>query len=547
MPAGFFGWKQLVLLSTIMDCISTHIPHKETGYFSKIAMDYVAEELSLKPFYQHPVSLKGMQDAINARKQFPTNRALLVQELQKQYADISTSEKVKENIQALLNENSFTIVTAHQPNIFTGYLYFVYKILHTVKLSAELKQQMPAMNFVPVFYMGSEDADLEELGKIYMGGEKIVWETKQKGAVGRMNTKGLEKIIHRLEGELGVLPFGKELIALLKECYSGKDNIQWSTFKLINALFADHGVLVLIPDNANLKKSMERVFEEDIFHQTPSAIVEQTIEKLSANYKVQANPRAINLFYLKDDIRSRLVEDGGKYKVQDTALEFTAEELKHELTEHPERFSPNVILRGMFQETILPNIAFIGGGGELAYWLELKDLFQYYNVPFPVLVLRNSFLLVEKKWRGKADKLGFTIPDLFGDERLLMNELVKRDSSAQVHLTSELRDTNAFYDHLKTLAGNIDGTLQNHVEALKTKSLKPLHELEKKMLRAEKRKFGEQEHQLQQIKSALFPNNNLQERIDNFMPYYAKYGPAFIDMLYEQSLSLRMEFIVVEI
>ena len=174
-------------------------------------------------------------------------------------------------------------------------------------------------------------------------------------------------------------------------------------------------------------------------------------------------------------------------------------------------------------------------------------MFQYYNVPFPVLVLRNSFLLVEKKWREKADKLGFSIPDLFGEERLLMNELVKRDSSAQVHLTSELRDTNAFYDHLKTLAGKIDGTLQNHVEALKTKSLKPLHELEKKMLRAEKRKFGEQEHQLQQIKSALFPNNNLQERIDNFMPYYAKYGPAFIDMLYEQSLSLKMEFIVVEI
>lgn len=314
MPAGFFGWQQLVLLSTIMNCTSTHIPHKETGYFSKIAMDYVAEEISLKPFYQHTVSLQGMQDAINARKQFPTNRVLLVQELQKHYADISTSEKVKENIQALLNENSFTIVTAHQPNIFTGYLYFVYKILHTVKLSAELKQQMPGMNFVPVFYMGSEDADLEELGNIYMGGEKIVWDTKQTGAVGRMNTKGLEKIIHRLEGELGVLPYGKELIALLKECYNGKDNIQLSTFKLINALFADYGVIVLIPDNANLKKTMERVFEEDIFHQTPSAIVEQTIEKLSANYKVQANPRAINLFYLKDDIRSRLVEEGGSIR-----------------------------------------------------------------------------------------------------------------------------------------------------------------------------------------------------------------------------------------
>jgi len=546
MPAGFLDWQQLVLLSTIMDCIATHIPHKETGYFSKIVLDYLAEELPLKPFYQHPVTLNGLQAAINERKQFSTNRPLLVQELQKQYAGISTSEEVKNNIQSLLNENTFTIVTAHQPNIFTGYLYFVYKILHTVKLAAELKQQMPEMNFVPVFYMGSEDADLEELGKIYLGGEKIVWDTKQKGAVGRMNTKGLDKIIQRIEGELGVQQYGKELLAILKECYNGKDNIQQSTFKLINTLFADYGVLVLIPDNPDLKKSMERVFEEDLFHQTPSAIVEQTIKKLSANYKVQATPRAINLFYLKDDIRSRLVEEDGKYKVQDTALEFTAEELKLELKEHPDRFSPNVILRGMFQETILPNIAFIGGGGELAYWLELKDLFQYYNVPFPVLMLRNSFLLVEKKWKVKAEKLGFSIPEIFQEESLLMNELVKRDSSAQVHLTSEIRDTGAFYDHLKTLAGNINVTLKDHVEALKTKSLKPLHELEKKMLRAEKRKFSEQEQQLLQIKSVLFPNNNLQERIDNFMPYYAKYGPPFIDMLYKHSLSLQKEFIVVE-
>ncbi len=127
-----------------------------------------------------------------------------------------------------------------------------------------------------------------------------------------------------------------------------------------------------------------------------------------------------------------------------------------------------------------------------------------------------------------------------------MNELVKRDSSAQVHLTSEIRDSHAFYDHVKNIAGNIDSTLKDHVDALKTRALKPLHELEKKMLRAEKRKFEEQEQKLHQIKSALFPNNNLQERIDNFMPYYAKYGPAFIDMLYAHSLTLSMEFIVVE-
>lgn len=126
-------------------------------------------------------------------------------------------------------------------------------------------------------------------------------------------------------------------------------------------------------------------------------------------------------------------------------IRFTEDALKQELNDHPERFSPNVILRGLFQESILPNIAFIGGGGETAYWLELKQLFSHYNVPFPVLILRNSFLFVEKSWKEKLERLGFTIPELFKEERLLLEDLVRRNSDVKLKLDTEISELDNFF------------------------------------------------------------------------------------------------------
>jgi bacillithiol synthase len=529
-----------------MNCTSTSLHYNKTGYFSTIVTDYLQQAGALRPFYTHLPNLKGIEDAIEARKKFTNHRALISSELEKQYAGIQTTEPVKKNIQLLLSENTFTITTAHQPAIFTGTLFFIYKILHTIKLAAFCKEQLPQYNFVPVFYMGSEDADLDELGKIYLSNEKIVWDTKQTGAVGRMNSKGLEKIIARIEGELSVQPYGKELIQLLKDCYLNSADIQTATFKLINGLFAEYGLIVLIPDNGNLKKVMHTVFEEDILNQNPSVIVGQTINNLSEHYKVQANPRAINLFYLKVDKRERIELRGAKYEVLNSKLSFTKDELLKELNDYPERFSPNVILRGLFQETILPNILFIGGGGELAYWLELQDLFTNYKVPYPVLVLRNSFLIVEKKWKEKIAKLGFDIKDFFQPEQQLLTVLVTRNRNGELKLENELTSVQQLYKLLKEKAANIDKTLQQHIDALEAKAIKPLHELEKKMLRAEKRKYEDQQRQIHVIKSALFPLNNLQERIENFMPYYAKWGVDFISMLYKNSLALEQEFIVLE-
>jgi bacillithiol synthase len=530
-----------------MECTSNRLPYRQTGAFSKIALDYIDQLATLKPFFSHPPTLQGLQKAIEARKQFNTNREVLVQELKKQYEGIATSEKVKANIALLLSADTFTITTAHQNNIFTGPLYFIYKIVHAIKLADHLKAASPTKNFVPVFYIGSEDADLDELNHIHLGGEKLFWDTKQTGTVGRMKVdKGLIRLIDLMEGQLAVLPHGKEITDLLKIFYTEGTTIQNATFRFVNNLFAEFGLIILLPDNAVLKKQMTKLFEDDLLHQTASGIVEKTAEKLqAAGYKVQASPREINLFYLLDDKRERIVKEGTRYKAQGTSLDLSEEELKNELQEYPERFSPNVILRGLYQETILPNIAFIGGGGETAYWLQLKDLFEHYKIPFPVLVLRNSFLIVEKKWQVLIAKLGFTIEDFFLPEQELINRLVARETDKKLKLNGTFSETEQLYNVIKKQASSIDTTLEKHVEALKTQTLHRLQELEKKMLRAEKRKFADQQRQIHTIKEQLFPGNGLQERKENLCYYYAKWGKEFVSKLYEHSLGLEQEFVVV--
>jgi bacillithiol synthase len=528
-----------------MDCTAQRLTYRQTGAFSKIVLDYLDDAEQLRSFYAHRPDLKGMEQAIEARKQFAVNRKVLVDHLQQQYASLSMHDAVKTNMDLLLNENCFTITTAHQPNLFTGPLYFLYKILHAIKLANDCKQQFPQQNFVPVYYMGSEDADADELAHFWLNDEKKVWNTDQTGAFGRFIVdKEVVKLIDAMAGELGVEPFGNEVIHKLKSYYKVGTTIQQATFELVNDLFAEYGLIVLIADAAALKQQMNPVFEDELLHHNSSKLVEQTAKQLEQHYKVQAGGREINLFYLDEDIRERIEHKDNVYKVANTTIEFTKEEILKELKEHPERFSPNVILRGLYQVSILPDIAFIGGGGEIAYWLELKPVFEFYKVPFPVLVLRNSFLIIEEKWKVKKEKLRLTTEELFRSSEALLNEIVVKESTEAVKLNGTYTETEQLYELLKQKSAAVDATLVQHVEALKTKALYRLQELEKKLLRAEKRKFAEEKRQIEQLKKVLFPNNGLQERIDNFSAYYAKWGMEFIQQLYQQSLGLEQEFVV---
>lgn len=524
-----------------------YFPYKQTGAFSKIVLDYVSGASTLQDFYQHPVSIEGIKSAIEERKKFSTNRKVLVDEFSKQYQNIDCSEEVRSNITALSQDNCFTVCTAHQPNLFTGHLYFIYKIFHTIKLANFLKNELPEYYFVPVFFMGSEDADLEELNHVVVNGEKYEWKTNQTGAVGRMKVdRGIISLVEKLSGQLLVLPGGPDIVMLIRKCFTEGTTIEQATFLLVHSLFNEFGLLVLLPDSAAFKREMISVFEDDIFNHTSSGIVSETSNKLAKDYKAQAYPREINLFYLIDNVRNRIVEAKGKFVVHDTDIVFTKDEMKAELRKHPERFSPNVILRGLFQEVILPDVAWIGGGGELAYWLQLKDLFQNYKVPFPVLILRNSFLIVDEKAAILMKKVSLSAEELFAGKEKIFNRLVEKETDFSLNLFKEKKEFENIYEQIHDLVKRVDTTLTTHVNALETRHVKALSGLEKKIFRAEKRKFKEQESHLNKLFSILFPDEELQERVENFMFYYAKWGDSFFQALLDSSLTLEQKFCILQ-
>jgi bacillithiol biosynthesis cysteine-adding enzyme BshC len=526
-----------------METNCEYIPYEQTGFFSKIILDYLQGDEKLQPFYKYSVSVDGIKASINARKDYNTPRSLLVRELQKQYQGIELTASQKDNLQNLLQQNTFTICTAHQPNIFTGHLYFIYKVLQVIKLADHLKHLLPENNFVPVYYMGSEDADLDELGHINLNGEKLEWKTKQTGAVGRMKVdKALIKLIDRMAGELEVLQHGKEVIQLLRTAYKEGTTIQQATLVLVNELFKEFGLLILIPDNAELKRAFNNIVKKELLEQFSHGLVEQTGEQLSKHYKVQASGRELNLFYLIDDKRERIEIEGLRFKVEGLRLFWSKEEMLTEVDAHPERFSANVILRGVFQEMILPNIAFIGGGGEVAYWLELKKVFEECEVPYPILIIRNSFLLIDEAQKERATKLSFSTTDFFKPAEALTNALVKRESNQHLELKDEKLQLGSFYTHLQQLTNSIDPSLSEHAKALQAKALDKIIALEKKMLKAEKRKFQAQQRQINKLKHELFPDNNLQERVDNFSLYYARYGQEWLKVIYNSSLTLEQQF-----
>ena len=531
-----------------MDINCEYVNYESTGLFTPMTIDYVNEDKKLTPFYKYPVSLAGVERAIENRKNTPINRSLLVNVLNQQYMGLELTIKQQQNIQCLLDENTFTITTAHQPVIFTGPLYFIYKIFHAIHLADDLNSQLTDNKFVPIFYMGSEDADIDELGQIHLNSGKIAWNTKQTGAVGRMKVDdALLQIIDSMAGEIGVEPFGNELINLFRQSYQKGITIQQATLTLLNVLFRDYGLLVVTPDNAVLKSQFNANVKKELSTQFSHTIVAETISELSLNYKQQAAGRDINLFYLFENYRERIEKVGEKLVVKVLNKAWTIEEILLEVDQYPERFSSNVILRPLFQETILPNIIFIGGGGENAYWLELKKLFEVAGIPYPMLVLRNSFLFINKKQMEILQKLGFKTTELFKGKEILINELVKRESNQQLSLKSEMENVGLIYSYIQNTAAKIDSSLAKHTSALEHSAIKKLKGLEKKMLRAEKRKFETQQSQIEKLLQQLFPNGVLQERVENFSSLYARYGKEWMQKVYECSQGLKQEFAIIEI
>ncbi len=526
-----------------------HVAYSETGYFSKLVIDYLEQTATIAPFYRFTPDLTGIEKAIEARPNHPVNREVLVSRLSQQYSKLVVHEKVKENISLLAREQTFTICTAHQPNLLTGYLYFVYKILHAIKLADELNLIHPDKHFVPIYYMGSEDNDIEELGVFRFRGEKFEWDGDgQAGAVGRMDTAGLKPMLDRLLKLFGPPgPYCDQLTEMVLTAYRSHSTIAEATQYLVNELFGRYGLVIINPDDPALKQQFIPVMQDELLHQHAAPIINEQIKDLAQHYKIQAHPRAINLFYLNDQLRERIEQIDHHWVVLNTDIRWTEGEMLLELNAHPERFSPNVMLRGLYQETILPNVAFIGGGAEVAYWMQLKNMFNYYHGFLPVVLLRQSVLVSEVAATKLQQQLALNNADLFKPLHELEHEYIIRVSSTRVSNNQENEMIAAAIDAIKHRAEAIDATLGLSALSVFRKVHHQLQIMEQKMYRAEKKKESVQMQRLGKLKLLLFPSNTLQERTDNFLEFYLNHGFSFFDTVLSGIAPFKQEFLLVHV
>ncbi|MBT8186460.1 MAG: bacillithiol biosynthesis cysteine-adding enzyme BshC [Croceitalea sp.] len=526
-----------------IDCI----PFQQTGYFSKLICDYLDQKKALSPFYNHFPSLDNFKLQLEEKE---TNydhdqRNVLVKALVGQYAEISPSALTKTNIKKLSSKKTFTIVTGHQLNLFTGPLYFLYKIISTINLASELKTKYADYEFVPVYWMATEDHDFDEINYFNFRGQKVQWNLKANGGVGRLSTESLKEVQEVIATHFGESENAQKLTALFKKSYLENDTLAKATRYLANELFGKYGLVVVDGDAIELKRLFVPYIEKDIFEQIPFKKVNESVEQLksiSTDYNIQVNPREINHFYLTDNLRERLIYKNEIYHVLDTDISFTPDELRKELNDHPERFSPNVITRPLYQEVILPNLCYIGGGGELAYWLELKASFDSLNIAFPMLLLRNSVLLMTGKQRKKVKKLGLSVYDLFMKQSSLINKKIRQISNIDIDFSPQKKHLEEQFAELYELAEQTDKSFLGAVKAQETKQKNGLDALEKRLLKAQKRKLKDEVTRIADIQNELFPNHSLQERLLNFSELYLEYGDQLIPMLKEALDPLKGEF-----
>lgn len=524
------------------DCIS----FQSSGYFTPLINDYLNQKDTLKPLYNRFPDVDNFKLQMDEKRANynPEFRNTLVNVLEQQYKNINTSAYTQQNIKLLAEPETYTVTTGHQLNLFTGPLYFLYKIVSAINLSRELKDAYPGQDFVPVYWMATEDHDFEEINYFTFRNKKIKWPRESAGPVGRLSTDGLDTVLNVFAKELGIGNNAEWLKELFEKAYLKHTNLADATRYLANEIFGTEGLVIIDADNAELKKQFAPHIKEELLKQTSHQKVEET-SALLKDYNIQVNPREINLFYIEDNIRERIILQDGTYYINNTDLKFSEPEILALLESNPEKFSPNVIMRPLYEEVILPNLCYIGGGGELAYWLELKSYFNSANVTFPILLLRNSALVATQKQADKLDKLGLTWADVFAKQQDLLNKKIQSFSEFKLDFTEQKEFLKKQFETLTAIAEKTDASFTGAVKAQETKQLKGLENLEKRLLKAEKRSHAEQLERITHIQNELFPGNTLQERKANFSEFFLEFDGKLLAELFDKLKPLEHEFNVI--
>ena len=477
-------------------------------------------------------------------------RQILVKSLQKQYSKIEISKKTLKNISSLLEPNTFCITTAHQINLFSGPLMVIYKIAQVISISNQLNSDSDNFKYVPVLWIATEDHDFEEISEINLNQKKIKWEINSNNLpVGEIEINNFKNVLRDYKDSIIDYNFKENIEEIIDNSYKEGDTLSISTLKFINSLFSEHGLIII---DAN-KKDLKSLFTDQLKNEIDNfSCKEKTSSQISQlkkdfeSFKVQVNPSDINFFKLTDKGRKRIRYDKKLYNVDDENS-YNKDEILNLIDKSPELFSPNAIMRPLYQEIVLPNVCYVGGPNELRYWMQLKTYFDDNKVQFPILKLRNSAYIIDSKTSKKIKNSGIEIKYFIGELNELLNYKIENTSSMKVNFDSLRSNLSLQFDELRKVSLETDKSFVGALNAQEKKQKKGIDDLEKKLIKAEKKNYEAEIKTIRSIHTYLNPSNISQERYLNFGNFYSYKGPSFINYIVEKISIMDDKILIIDL
>jgi bacillithiol synthase len=513
-------------------------------------LDYLYEFENVKKFYRHDFRnkeeyLKIFKTISETSREF---RSDIPKIIHSQYQGFNLSEKTKKNIDLLKEKNTLAVVTGQQLGILGGPLYTFYKIITAIKLAEHLKERYDAYNFVPVFWLEGDDHDFEEVRSVNVINElnevtKISYDDEIvdeeiRQSVGYLQIKeSISSFFNNLDNNLRDTEFKPELLNKLKENYSTGKTFKQSFRELIFWLFDEYGLITFDPQDIIIKNLLKPVFKKEInnFRQHTEKLVEVSAT-LEETFHAQVKVRPVNLFYSNEDGRFLIEPVENEFRLRRKRMKFTLDEIINEIDNKPENFSPNVLLRPICQDYILPTAFYVGGPSEISYFAQLTPLYDFYNLTSPIIYPRISATVYEKSLENILEKYNLSFEDTFVSSGDLKTKVINSLSKKSIDdiFSESNNQIEIVIDHLKEKLFEFDKTIADATGKYRQKILSYLDELKSKAIDAQKKKHEITLRQIDKLANSLFPNNNLQERELNFVYFYDKYGEGFMKKLFDE-------------
>lgn len=490
-------------------------------FFNQLIKDYFFNTEKLKNLYKFEPSIEGILEASISKKAQFQNRALLTSIIDENYENIEISDLLQTQIDKL-KDNALAIVTAHQPNLFLGPFYIFSKAASIIATTNKLNSIQQEHTYVPIFVLGAEDHDKEELLHTYLFNQKFEWQTDQKGPVGKMIVDdSLVLLLESFIEKLGDSPEAQSLKSNFISAYKKGHTLAHASKILLNNLFGSQGLVVLDIATEGVKAEMFPLFQKELEEKWVKNTTQSAISFLNDHYKVQAPPRDLNLFEYKNGERIRI----DSFSQENMSL----------WQQNPTLLSPNVMLRPLMQQTVLPAVAVIGGGAEVAYWLQQKAIFDDAKVDFPVIMMRDIFSILDIKSYTKWVEFGFTNIDFFEDNETLFKKFALKEFNFSTEIEIATQKGADIFENLKQNIIKIDKTLAATINGEKNQFFKSLKHIQQKAIAAQKRKNEVDLQAITKIKSKVFENNYLIERKENFSSYFIKKNMELAEILNKNS------------